>query len=233
VTLHVSPTADEAARRAALHIAEHARRAIAGRGRFVIALAGGSTPERVYRRLTVVADIEWSKWEVFFGDERCVPPDDPASNHRMAWETLLDHVPVRLEAVHRIAGEIEPVEAAALYAEDIIVIVGLPPCFDMVLLGVGEDGHTASVFPDTPHHETVDQIVVATRAPVEPRDRVSLSLSTIRDARNVTMLVFGKAKAAISRTLLTTQAGLTLPAARAEPRRGSFDWFTDEDAYPG
>ena len=103
MSLHVFPTADEAVRQAAFHIAEHSRRAIAGRGRFVIALAGGSTPERVYRRLARIRDVAWEKWEVFFGDERCVPPDDGASNYRMARESLLDHVPVRLEAIHRIA----------------------------------------------------------------------------------------------------------------------------------
>jgi len=234
VSIKVFRSAESTAMQAAIHVREHARRAIAGRGRFLIALAGGTTPQTVYRNLARMTDIEWPRVEVFFGDERCVPPDDPASNYRMAREALLEHVPVRLGAVHRIAGEIDPVEAAALYSEDLLVIAGLPPRLDMVLLGVGNDGHTASLFPDTPDlTANAHPIALATRAPVEPKDRVSLSLDTICGARNVTMLTVGKAKEEIVRRLLDTAEGRSLPAALVRTRAGSFDWFMDRDAHPG
>ena len=184
MTIHLLEDREQTVDHVAWHFVTSCRRAFAGRGRFLVALAGGSTPKPVYRELASIPDIEWPAVEVFFTDERCVPPDDAASNFRMVREALLDHVPLRPEAVHRIVGEIHPDEAARIYGEEIYLAMGDDMHFDLVLLGIGEDGHVASIFPDTPDLPDDPSVAVATRAPAEPHDRVSLTLSTILAARN-------------------------------------------------
>jgi 6-phosphogluconolactonase len=144
--------ADAVARRAAELVADAARRAAAERGRFVIALAGGTTPRIAYERLAELSPMPWAATHVWFGDERCVPPDDPDSNYRMAREALLGRVPIPEAQVTRIEGERAPADAAdrydALLRGDALAHAGAGgAAFDLVLLGVGTDGHTASLFP--------------------------------------------------------------------------------------
>ena len=145
--IHCHADADAVAAAAAEHLAEAARRAGAERGRFRVALSGGNTPRLLYQRLALPAlgaAIDWSRWEIFFSDERGVPPDHPDSNYRMANDAWFSRVPLPASNVHRIEGELDTVEAAARYA----VELGEQP-LDLVLLGIGEDGHTASLFPGT------------------------------------------------------------------------------------
>jgi 6-phosphogluconolactonase len=152
LNLLVHETPQELAQAAARDFATKAEAAIGERGRFAVALAGGSTPEATYEVLAndYAGALDWSKVHVFFGDERTVPPNHEDSNYRMAHETLLSRVPVG--SVHRMRGELPPAEAAAAYEEELRGFFGTsdePPSLDLILLGIGEDGHTASLFPET------------------------------------------------------------------------------------
>ena len=167
-------------------------------------LAGGRTPEAAYR-LLVGADTDWSRWEIYFGDERCLPVDDAERNSRMAARALLDAVKIPTANVHTIPAE-QGAEAAAK-AYQPVVRAALP--FDLVLLGIGEDGHTASLFPGQQH--PAGQLVHAVHnAPKPPPDRVSLSAGALSEAREVLILATGAAK----RTAIKAwQAGEPLPIA--------------------
>ena len=157
-------------------------------GARTLVLAGGNTPQRCYEML-VAAEVRWGRVTVLFGDERCVPPDDPDSNYRMAKEALLDRVAPA--TVHRIAGELGPDEAAAAYDG----IVGALAPLDVVLLGAGEDGHTASLFPGHPEVQASGFAVGVRDAPKPPPDRVSLTLPALQGARRVIVLATGAGKA--------------------------------------
>lgn len=196
--------------------------AIVQRGSASIALAGGTTPQRLHRELAT-RDVEWPRIHVFFGDERCVPPDHAASNYRMAHETLLAHVPLREEHVHRIEGELAPDVAAARYA----ALLGPALPLDVVVLGMGDDGHTASIFPATPEPPDA-AVVIATTSPVAPHDRVTMTLKAIRACRTVILQVSGAAKAArlaeVYRELAADRP--TFPAAQVGPVL----WMIDDAA---
>jgi 6-phosphogluconolactonase len=157
-------------------------------GARTLVLAGGNTPKRTYELLTH-ADITWGRVTVLFGDERCVPPDHPDSNYRLARESLLDKVSPG--SVHRIAGELGPDEAAKLYSR---IVAPLAP-LDVVLLGAGEDGHTASLFPGHPELQLPGWAVGVRNAPKPPPDRVTLTLQTLQSARRVIILATGAGKA--------------------------------------
>lgn len=208
-------------------IAEHIETRVADSGTCRIALAGGSTPQPVYQRLAAMQDhVEFAKVEWFFGDERCVPPDDDASNYAMARDMLLKPVGAPTERIHRIKGERPAQEAAAAYQTEL----GDEP-LDLVLLGMGTDGHTASLFPGSAELES-DQQVVATQSPIPPHDRVSLTLKTINAARAVLFIVSGPAKARrVAEVMAEIDAGTCrLPAARVKPTQGKLQWFLDESA---
>jgi 6-phosphogluconolactonase len=196
-----------AAGAAALVVAE-LQAAIARRGRATLALSGGSTPQAMHRCLATAA-LDWRRVTVYFGDERCVAPDHPASNHRMARESLLDQVPAE---VHRIEGERPPAEAAERYAD--LIAPALP--LDVVMLGMGDDGHTASLFPGAPEPRP-GALVVAATAPVAPRDRVTLTYDALAASAVRVLLVAGAAKAdRLAEVYQQAVAGRpTLPAARA------------------
>jgi len=202
--------------------------AIAARGRCSLALAGGSTPKALYRQLAAgsAGAIDWSRVHVYFGDERAVPPDSPSSNYRMAAEALLDQVPIPPAQIHRIAGELPAAEAAAAYAAEIAAALPL----DLVLLGMGDDGHTASLFPGGAIDG--DAAVIATTSPVAPASRISLALHTINDAGAVLFLISGAGKAARLAEVWRELGGdhPTLPAACVRPGRGSLYWLVDRDA---
>ncbi len=181
--------ASSAARRLMVEI----RRVLASQERCSLALAGGSTPRPVYERLAAeLPDRDlWSRIDVFFGDERCVPADDPASNYRMAREALLDRVPVEASQVHRMAGELSDRDIAARAYEAI-----LPGRLDLLVLGLGDDGHTASLFPGAVALAETRRRVVAVRAPKPPLDRLTITPSVILDAGLALVLVAGADKAA-------------------------------------
>ena len=203
-------------------VVERLRAAIAERGHASIALAGGTTPQPFHRELTTRA-LDWSRVHVYFGDDRCVPPDHPASNYRAARETLLAHVPVMAENVHRIEGELPAAEAAARYAD--VVRPALP--LDVTILGMGDDGHTASLFPATPPAPD-GAVVIATTSPVPPHDRVTFTFDAIRASHTVILQVTGGSKAArLAQVYAEIAAGRpTLPTARVGP----VIWVVDDAA---
>ncbi|MEM9382500.1 MAG: NADP-dependent phosphogluconate dehydrogenase [Planctomycetota bacterium] len=232
--LAVFPTADGAVDALAARVAHLAHAAIEARGTFRVALAGGSTPARLHAALAATDAIDaalWARFEVFFGDERCVPADAPESNARMAREALLDRVPIPAERVHAIDGTAAPEDAARAYHE----ALGDAP-LDLVLLGMGDDGHTASLFPGGAELDARDARAVASRSPKAPHDRVTLTLPAIESAREVAFLALGGSKReALKRVLDGSRDPVgeaTLPAARIRSSAGRVRWFVDRDAAP-
>lgn len=204
----------------ARRIAVTSLRAIRERGIFSIALAGGETPRRCYELLRIM-QVDWKHVRVYFGDERCLPCGDAQRNDSMAHEHLLKHIAIPPDNVHAIPAEhgarIAAVEYAALLEH------ALP--FDLVLLGMGEDGHTASMFPDNPATEQQATVVPVFNAPKPPSERVSLGMGTLNSAREKIFLVSGKSK---QKALGKILRGTALPAARVTRA----DWYVDRAALP-
>ena len=208
------------------------------RGRFRLALSGGSTPRQLYGALAsqYARRLSWSQAEFYFSDERCVPPDHAESNFRMANETLLRPLAISTNQVFRIRGEDKPDQAAAAY-ESLIRerFSGKPeewPTFDLILLGLGDDGHTASLFPGSPWVREAKRLVVASQSPRGIRDRVTVTPPLINHARTVVFLVAGVEKAAAVRTVLEEERidPLECPAKMIQPLDGRLVWFLDRTA---
>ena len=219
----------------------HARAtgAVAARGAFHVALAGGDTPRGLYRRLAAAPLrqlLPWDRTHVWFGDERMVPPDHPDSNYRMARETLLDHVPIPRDQIHPLNGAADPEAAAREYAATLAALLPRSregwPRFDLMLLGMGADGHTASLFPDTPALAERSRPVVAVQVPGRGW-RLSLTLPVIEAAAAIPVLVAGAGKAgALARVWQSWQGdpGVPVPPiARIRPR-GTMEWLVDRAA---
>jgi len=205
-------------------------------GRFLLVLSGGSTPARTYHKLVTSSHhhkLDWSKAQIFWGDERCVPPDHPQSNYRMAREALLDAIAPLSENIHRIAGEVEPESGAREYERLLHAhFPGQPwPRFDLVLLGLGDDGHTASLFPGTDILGQLERWVAPVFVPHSKSWRISLTLPTINAAANAAFLVADAAKAGVvARILQSNGEDRGLPAGRIHPQ-GQLHWFLDEAAF--
>jgi 6-phosphogluconolactonase len=232
LSVHVYGSLEELSAADARKFAARAAEAIEERGRFAVVLAGGSTPKAMYGVLARdYADrIDWSRVHVFFGDERTVPPDHEDSNYKMASEVLLDHVPVG--SVHRIRGELPPDEAPKAYEEELRTFFRTEdvPRFDLILLGVGRDGHTASLFPETSALEVHDRWVVAN--PVLKLDtiRITLTVPVINAARAVVFLVAGEDKAEAVKEILEGDADpRAYPAKLIQPPGGP-QWLVDQSA---
>ena len=241
MSVEVLPTPAAVAESAARSLTMTAAMAIAAYGRFTIALAGGSTPEKLYRLLASPehrSQVDWSRVEVFWGDERCVPSSSPESNYGNARGSLLDHVPVRIEKLHPMPGRWRPEDGAKLYEDELKRVFGngsQPPRFDMILLGMGDDGHTASLFPRMPALDERERWVAATAVPgyVQPNvARITLTFPVLNAAYWVLFMVTGKAKAERVREVLSPAAENQprLPAARVQPANGMLTWLLDEDA---
>lgn len=238
--VRVFPDAEAVAVAAAEAFARAAERIVAERGAFYVALSGGSTPRAVYAKIAEeeVAGrrkLPWAGIHVFFGDERCVPPDHAESNYRMASESLLDHVPLPPANLHRIRGELPPATAATAYEADLRRYMPLQqagmPRFDFLLLGVGPDGHTASLFPGSAALAETTRAVVASEAPMPPVQRVTLTLPVLNNSASVLFLVLGGEKAAMLRQVLRTDtSGAVFPAQRVRPVTGCARWYLDEAA---
>jgi 6-phosphogluconolactonase len=267
------PTAELLADAVARHIADCAADAIASRGRFTLALAGGSTPRAAYLRLAAgdeAHQLDWRRTHVLWGDERCVPPGDPRSNYRMAKEALLDRVPVPATQVHRIRGEDDPEKAAADYEAELRSLLGCHPersktchpersegslesrattersfaslrmtaaslrmtnSLDLVLLGLGEDGHTASLFPGQPAVHEAEAWVMAVPAPIGDMWRVTLTPAVLDLAKNVTFVVSGASKAQRLADVLEGPFNPDLlPAQAIRPVQGRLTWMVDAAA---
>jgi 6-phosphogluconolactonase len=176
----------------------HALEAIQARGRFFVALAGGSTPKAIYERLAKVT-LPWDKIHLFWGDERCVPPDDPRSNFAMVNAALLEHIQIPHENVHRMRGELGGTAGAAEYRAELEVMFDGPITLDLLHLGLGPDGHTASLFPSTPDWDSPEPVRVTFPGPtLEPQvERISLGFSVLNSARAAQFFVTGLSKAQI------------------------------------
>jgi 6-phosphogluconolactonase len=184
VQLTVAADPEEAAVRAATALAAVARTGGS------ISLAGSNTPRRAYELFAAEAAIDWSQVHLWFGDERCVPPDDPDSNYRMAYETLISRIDIPDRNVHRIRGEDDPEAAAAAYAAEIDGVA-----LDLALLGLGPDGHTASLFPESPALDVRDRAAVAVTASKPPPRRITLTLPVFERAVSILVLAPGASKA--------------------------------------
>lgn len=230
---------DGASAALARHVADRAQAAVRDRGRFSIVLSGGRTPLPLFRRLARGggSGIPWRATDVFFADERCVPPDHPDSNFRQAWEALLSRVPIDRRRVHRLRGELRPISvAAARYARLVgRARVGGPsaPRFDLVMLGIGPDGHTASLFPGSPAVEERRRSVVAVRrsglAPFVAR--LTLTPPALASARDVCFLVAGDDKSSVLAAILSAgpDGDPALPASRIRPPHPP-TWYLDRAA---
>jgi len=222
------------ARAAADEIATRVAAGLAARPTFSLVLAGGSTPQKTYEEIVArhARAIEWKRVHVFFGDERCVPPDDAQSNYAMARAALLSRVAIPETNVHRMRAEVAPPPRAADEHERELrtFFVGAAwPAFDLVLLGVGEDGHTASLFPG---HEALAERtrwVVAVRTEAKPPPwRLSLTLPALCASRDAMFLACGAGKRAI--VAAVRAGGATFPSAMVRPT-GRLEWFVDDAAY--
>jgi len=229
------------AQAAALLIVSLSHKAIETNGTFRLVLSGGSTPRPLHQILSqsdMVEQMDWAKIHVFWGDERCVPPDDPESNYRMAAETLLNHVPIPASHIHRIHGELSPQLAADDYQRELAAQFGQSPGqsdrpfprFDLILLGLGPDGHTASLFPGSEALEEKQRWVVPVpheHGPEPLVPRVSLTLPVIQAAHQIIFLVSGANKAGILAEVLSPPMGKPLPAQLARLSDGRETWMID------
>jgi 6-phosphogluconolactonase len=232
------PDLDAVSRAAADDLAALARVAVAARATCSIALSGGSTPRQLFQRLTERgrAALPWDDIELWWGDERTVPPDHADANYRMAREALIDPLGITASRVHRIAGELADHDAAArAYETALTSALGTPPVFDLVLLGMGPDGHTASLFPGSPALDETDRWVVAN--PVTSplvhgsTTRITLTAPAINAARHVWFLVAGADKAAALAEVLEGPRDPTrLPSQLIAPASGTLVWFVDAAA---
>jgi 6-phosphogluconolactonase len=233
--IQISNSAESLSEAAASLFVEQARRAIQTQDRFTVALSGGHTPESTYRLLTQPPfreQVPWVKVHVFWGDERCVPLDDPRSNARMAREALLDHVPIPADQIYPIHCAHNPQQGAEEYETFLQgFFANGQPRFDLVLLGLGENGHTASIFPGTPAVDERERWVVAVYVDEQAMWRVTLTPPIINQAMTVAFLVAGDAKAQIVQRVLDGPfAPHTLPAQLIRPIYGDLYWLLDKAA---
>lgn len=245
--IRVYKDGDEVALKAARHFARLADQYVIGCGRFTVALSGGSTPKAMFSLLAkspFVETVPWSSIYFFWGDERCVPPNHADSNYRMTFETLLAKVPVPEENIFRIPAELADANLAARdYSATLINFflrtldtettapLSNVPRFDLIFLGMGPDGHTASLFPHTEALHNDGDIVTANYVEKLKAHRITLTAKTINNARNVTFLVGGQDKAeTLKRVLEGERDTETYPSQMIHPTKGTLLWLVDEQA---
>jgi 6-phosphogluconolactonase len=203
--------------------------------RFSVVLAGGSTPRGLYLKLGTqpwLSRVPWEKVHVFWGDERCVPLDDPQSNAKMAIDALLDQVPIPRGQIHPIDGTIAPAQSAVAYEQQLrTFFAGQDPKFDLVLLGMGDDGHTASLFPGTPALRETQRWVTEGYNAALDSPRVTMTATILNQARMIIFLVAGADKAAtLNRVLHGPRQPFDLPAQSIQPDDGELIWMLDAAA---
>lgn len=217
-----------------------AQEAIAQRGRFLVALTGGSTPRRLYQMLAedpLRTQLDWGRVQFFWGDERCVPPDHADSNYRMAHEALLSQLSIGPEQVHRMEGERPDLDQSARDYQNTLARVfgvaseGEPPAFDLILLGMGSDGHTASLFPHTQALHEKDRWVVANEVPQHSTHRLTMTYPLLNRGRQVLFMVTGAQKSSTLREVLEGPSDPErLPSQRLQPTQGKLTWLVDTAA---
>jgi len=222
---------------AAVLVIDAARQAIQDRGQFLFALSGGTTPATLYRLLggsTYGGQMDWFRVHVFWGDERCVPPEDAANSYGQARNAFLGRVPVLTHNIHRIQSELDPRVAADNYSRVLGDFASPPlgwPRFVLVLLGLGEDGHTASLFPGSDPDVKATTLVVKAEYQDRPATRVTLTPSVFNSARRIVFLVSGASKAKVlARVLYGDFRPAALPAQRIQPADGEMIWMVDQEA---
>ena len=235
-SIQVLETPEQVAQAAAERFMAHAQDAIVDHGLFSVSLAGGNTPRRMYEVLGAESfrtHVDWSQVHLFFGDERCVPPDHPDSNFHMAKHTLISRVSIPLQNVHPIRGDGDPIKNAQLYEAELKLFFPERPWprFDLVLLGMGDDGHTASLFPGTAALKESRAWVVANWVEKLKEYRITLTAPALNGASHVLFLVTGAAKAtALAEVLSTARDPERLPAQLIKPESGSLTWLVDAQA---
>ena len=204
-------------------------------GLFRVALSGGSTPKFWFEELAKnhKQDVEWERVHFYWGDERCVPPNDEDSNYRMTRKYLLDHIDIPKENIHRIQGERKPEEAARIYGEELLKFTAENsiPVFDLMILGMGEDGHTASIFPHQIEVWDCSDLCVVATHPISGQQRVSLTGKVINQARSIAFLITGRGKAEkVMEILYKKSDSDRYPASRVLQGKGDLTWFLDKPA---
>lgn len=208
--------------------------AIGRRGRFFFGLSGGATPRRLYELLASPAyreRVNWQKTEVFWVDERCVPPDHPDSNYRMANELLLSKVPLEEKQIHRILGEEDPETAAKYYSQEASAFIHKNLfSFDVAVLGVGADGHTASIFPGDPAAEEQRTFAVVVEPRGQEQRRITVTMPVLNHVATALIMAAGTEKAAVVREILDEGNPKGCPAGRVLPVHGELLWLLDRKA---
>jgi 6-phosphogluconolactonase len=233
--VRVFPDLETLSRGAAVFFSEISVKVLAAQGRFAVALSGGSTPRRFYTFLgenPFRKDISWEQVHFFWVDERCVSRDHPESNFKLVADTIFSHIDVPDKNIHRIKGESGPGQAAKEYEQDIRTFFGASslPMFDLVVLGAGEDGHTASLFPDGETLREYDRVAAPVYLEPPKLNRVTLTVPILNDAAQILFLASGPAKAEIVREILENGNQKQYPAGLVHPVRGNITWFLDRDA---
>lgn len=235
--VRILPDADAVARTAARIFQSSAAVAIASRGRFSVALSGGSSPQLLYRMLGTAyrENIRWDLTHIFWSDERCVPADHELSNFRMANEALTSRISMPAGNIHRMRGELPPEEAAKDYERDLQTHFRADgfPRFDLVLLGMGSDGHTASLFPGAEAVSDMKRLAVPAYSASAGNWRITLTIPVLNAASLVVFLVTGKAKAGIVVEILAKGKREPYPAGAIIPQHGRIVWLLDSDAASG
>jgi len=227
---------EELSRTAASLFVERCAQSIAERDQFLVALNGGGTPNRLFQLLATEdrEQVDWSKVHVFWGDERCVTPGDPGSSYGQAREMLLSHVPIPEVNIHRVKGELDPAAASDDYARVLEEFASPPldwPRFDLVYLGMGEDGHTASLFPGSPVEVSEPTLPVTAQYQDRPANRVTLTPVVFNSARLIVFMATGEKKAQTFAEVLSDRYNPErYPAQRIRPDPGTLIWLVDEAA---
>jgi 6-phosphogluconolactonase len=203
---------------------------------FTLVLSGGSTPNLLFSILAdhFAASVDWRFVHIFWGDERCVPPTDKESNYGMAHHILINKIDIPDKNIHRIKGELNPGREASRYSKELIEFTRSRnelPMFDLILLGLGEDGHIASIFPNNLNLFQSDNICEVAQHPVTSQKRITLTGQVINNAESIVFLVTGKTKAKVVSDILNKRkASADYPAFKVVPEYGIIEWFLDEDA---
>ena len=231
MSIKIFKDSDELSQSAAEAFTTLANQAIAERGRFLVSLSGGRTPMKLYAQLAN-EKVDWAHVHFFWGDERCVPVDDPGNTYGVMREIFFDKIGTT--NIHRVESELEPASAAQAYAHTLSGFADAPfdfPRFDLVLLGMGDDGHTASLFPGSQIDFETSTIAVTAQYQDRPANRVSLTPKVFNQAREIWFLVTGAGKAETLRSVIKGEKNLEhLPAQRIQPINGNLVWMIDEAA---
>lgn len=233
----VFPDGDQLSHAAARYVVQVANEALAAHGRFTIALSGGSTPKKLYGLLALEPyrnQIDWTKAEIFWSDERCVPPDDAESNYHLAYEVMLSKLPIPTGQIHRMpADQSDRVAASVAYEEELRRVFGTDgvPSFDLLQLGMGPEGHTASLFPHQASLRETERLVIPVTVPKPPPARLTFTPPVLNAAKHILFLVTGAEKADAVRAVLEGDyQPEEYPAQIVHSRQGEVTWMLDTDA---